>query len=120
MKQYKKYKRGIIKPMFKKKWLQKQIDDHIKLKEKYQVDPFQKDSFNQELGKVVVLREILLEFTKPPSRNTNENVQTKEFDHDKTFEKIVKFYIDKKGYSKEAAVKIAIIQIHNQKQEKLF
>lgn len=95
--------------MFTKDWLQEKIAEHIRLKEAAQMDR-NNDEFYKQLGMVLALREIQTEFTKPPEKKEPKP----KVDHDETYRKIVKYYIDKKGYTPEQAANVAINVIKGQ------
>jgi|GEM_PF-6238837 len=63
-------------------------------------------------GRIDELNECLTELTKPPVK------KVKEIDTDKTFENIVRFYMNK-GYTKKNANNIAMEVIKKQKQKVL-
>lgn len=80
-----KFWRGLIL-VLTKDWFQKEIDS--------EPNP----------GTKLALERIYLKYTEAPTKE-KEHPQTtlKDFDRDKTYNSIVKFYMDKKGYTKEAA-----------------
>ena len=81
----------------------------------------QKDECNQNdkqesliyQGMVYAYQDCLSELIKPPEK------KKKELDVNKAYEDIIRFYIDKKGYTKEHANEIAMKTIQDQKQKVL-
>jgi len=67
-------------------------------------------------GIIQGLKLAFVELTKSPQKATKPK---KEIDVDKAYESIIRFYIDKKGYTKEQANKIAMKCVKDQKQERL-
>jgi len=58
---------------------------------------------NLELGRFQAFEECFKKLTEPPTKKVKE----KKFDGDKAYESIVRYYMDKKGYTKEHANEIA-------------
>ena len=57
----------------------------------------------------LALERVFLKFTEPPTKgNSNSQSTLKEFDRDETYKKIVTFYIEKKGYTKDQAHDMAM------------
>lgn len=95
-----------------KVWLQEQLDEAVKLKEKNQ--SLQNSEYYLQLGKVIALRTVMSELTKVPVKG-----ESKKIDVEKTFESIVKFYIDKKGYTKQQANAVAEKVVRDKLQTEL-
>lgn len=72
-------------------------------------------------GRKEAYQDCFNELTKPPlsKEQAEKNKKLKDFDPDKTYEDIVRFYMDKKGYSKEQANEIAQKVVVEQKQKRL-
>lgn len=68
-------------------------------------------------GRYDAFQECFLKLTEAP-KPKNEP-KSKDFDVDKTFEDIVKYYVDKKGYTIEHANEIAQKVVAEQKQKRL-
>lgn len=92
-------------------WLIDKMKESVKELED-QEDP-QKIAFS--LGKKEAYQNCFNELTKPPTKK----ITNKKIDPDKGYESIVKYYMDKKGYTKEHANEIAMKSIKDQKQRVL-
>lgn len=80
-----------------KDWLQKFIND--------QPNP----------AVILALNTVFQKYTEAPKKgDTHQQTTLKEFDRDETYKKIVTFYIDKKGYSKDAAHVVAMAEVKRQ------
>jgi len=56
----------------------------------------------------LALERIFLKYTEAPTKgNSNPQTKLKDFDADETFKKVVKYYVDKKGYKLKQAEKVA-------------
>lgn len=63
----------------------------------------------------LALERVFLKFTELPTKgNSNSQTTLKEFDRDETYKKIVTFYIDKKGYTKDQAHDVAMQVINRE------
>ena len=73
------------------------------------------------MGKKEAFQLCYNELTKSPlPKDVKDHIEKlKEFDPDKIYEEIVRFYIDKKGYTKEHANEIAQKIVQDQKQKRL-
>lgn len=92
----------VIVMVVTKIWLSKQLDDSKnKAKELEEKKDF--DRGNIELGKIQAFELVFEKLTEAPDKK----ITKKTFDADKGYEAIVRYYVDKKGYSVERANKIA-------------
>lgn len=92
-----------------KDWLKSQLDESvIKVKQFEEKKDF--DRGNIELGKVKAFEITYQKLTEPPSKK----IVKKKFDADKAYESIVRYYMDKKGYTKEHANEIAKHAVNEQ------
>lgn len=56
----------------------------------------------------IALERVYQKYTEPPLRGVQHNQTVlKEFDRDATYNKVVKFYMDKKGYTQNQANQMA-------------
>lgn len=77
--------------VLKKDWLQNEIDT--------EPNPAIK----------LALERVMQKYTESPKNTPADNQTTlKDFDRDATYKKVVTFYIDKKGYTKEQAHEVAM------------
>ena len=95
-----------------KAWLQDKINESNSKMEQNQNNLAQ---FTFHKGATEAYTDCYNELTKAPSLSK----PLKKVDHDKAFEEIVKYYVDKKGYTVEHATQIAIKAIGEQKQKVL-
>ena len=71
-----------------------------------------------EQGKSIAFTEVLTKLTEPPQQKIKSDEMI-DFDPDKTFEYIARYYVDKKGYTVEHANDIAMKIVSQQKQQRL-
>lgn len=96
-----------------KDWLNQQLEESKnKAKEFEEKKDF--DRGNIELGKVKAFEITYSKLTEPPQKKNEKKTEKKKFDADKGYESIVRYYMDKKGYSKEQANKIAMQTVSDQ------
>ena len=100
-----------------KDWLNEKIKNSVKELEDQQ--DAQRIAFS--LGKKEAYQNCYNELTKAPLTKDQivEKKKLKNLDPDKTYEDIVRYYIDKKGYSKEHANEIAQTIVKEQQQKRL-
>lgn len=85
-----------------KDWLNSKLEEsRNKAKEFEEKKDF--DRGNIELGKVQAFEIAYNKLTEPPTKK----IEKKHFDADKAFESIVRYYVDKKGYTVDHANEIA-------------
>lgn len=94
-----------------KDWLKTQLDESIQKAKEFEENK-DYDRGNIELGKIKAFEITFKKLTEPPTKK----IEKKSFDASKGFESIVKYYVDKKGYSIERANEIAMKTINDQQQ----
>lgn len=92
-----------------KDWLKSQLDEAIQKAKQFEENK-DYDRGNMELGKVKAFEITFQKLTEPPTKK----IEKKTFDSDKAFESIVRFYVDKKGYTVEHANEIAKKSVEQQ------
>lgn len=91
-----------------KDFLINKIENASKIKDEYNTNDDQKSLMYQ--GMILAYQDCLTELTKPPEK------KQKVLDINKTFENILRYYIEKQGYTKEHANEIAIQVIKDQQK----
>jgi hypothetical protein len=94
-----------------KDFLINKIENANKLKDVQNIKDDQNSLIYQ--GMILAYQDCLTELTKPPEK---KKLEKNEIDVNKAFESIVRYYIDKKGYTVEHANEIAMTAIKEQKQ----
>jgi len=57
----------------------------------------------------LALERVMSKYTEAPTKGkSNPQTTLKEFDRDETYKRVVQFYIDKKGYTKDQAHEVAM------------
>ena len=95
-----------------KDFLIKKIESANKQKDEYNMKDDQNSLIFQ--GMILAYQDCLTELTKPPEK---KKLEKNTIDVNKAFENIIRYYIDKKGYTVEHANEIAMEAIKNQQQK---
>lgn len=98
-------------------WLNEKINESLERQRRFEENK-DYDRALIEQGKSVAYTESLKKLTETPEpKKTIEGKS--DFDPDKTFEEIVRYYIDVKKFTKEHANEIAMKVVSDQKQKRL-
>lgn len=100
-----------------KVWLNEKLNSALE-KQRVHENNNETDQGLLEQGKSIAFTEVLTKLTEPPQQKKKED-KTIDFDPDKTFESIVRYYVDKKHYTIEHANEIAMKIVSEQKQQRL-
>lgn len=92
-----------------KDWLKTLLDESVSKAKQFE-DNKDFDRGNIELGKAKAFEITYQKLTEPPTKK----MEKKKFDANKGYEAIVRYYVDKKGYSIEHANKIAMQTVSDQ------
>jgi len=100
-----------------KVWLNEKLNNALERQRVHETNN-ETDQGLLEQGKSIAFTEVLTKLTEPPQQKIKSDEMI-DFDPDKTFEEIVKYYVNVKKYSLEHANDIAMKVVSRQKQQRL-